>query len=55
MNHSFTPKPGKLMTQVRETLRFHHYAYSTEKSYVMKYILVFHPAGQPTAVQIYSR
>lgn len=34
MNQSFTPKPGKLMAQVRETLRFHHYAFSTEKTYV---------------------
>ena len=32
--NSFTPKPGRLMDQVRETLRFYHYAYSTEKSYV---------------------
>ena len=34
MKNGFTPKPGKLMDQVRETLRFYHYAYSTEKSYV---------------------
>lgn len=34
MENGFTPKPGRLMTQVRETLRFHHYAYSTEKTYV---------------------
>ena len=31
INKAFTPKPGKLMDQVRETLRFHHYACSTEK------------------------
>jgi len=30
----FVPKPGRLMDQVREVLRFYHYAYSTEKSYV---------------------
>jgi site-specific recombinase XerD len=34
MNKEFTPQPGRLMDQVRETLRFHHYAYSTEKSYI---------------------
>ncbi len=34
MSDTFTPKPGRLMDQVRETLRFYHYAYSTEKSYV---------------------
>ena len=34
MEKGFTPKPGRLMDQVRETLRFYHYAYSTEKSYV---------------------
>lgn len=34
MDKDFTAKPGRLMDQVRETLRFHHYAYSTEKIYV---------------------
>ena len=34
MDKTFTPKPGRLMDQVRETLRFYHYSYSTEKSYV---------------------
>lgn len=34
MERDFTPKPGRLMDQVRETLRFYHYSYSTEKSYV---------------------
>lgn len=28
----FRPTSIKLMDQVRETLRFYHYAYSTEKS-----------------------
>lgn len=31
---TFQPSAVKLMDQVRETLRFYHYAYSTEKSYV---------------------
>ena len=30
----FRPSVDRLMDQVRETLRFYHYAYSTEKSYV---------------------
>lgn len=30
----FRPTASRLMDQVRETLRFYHYAYSTEKSYV---------------------
>ena len=30
----YVPKSARLMDQVREVLRFHHYAYNTEKSYV---------------------
>lgn len=30
----FTPKAARLMDQVRETLRYHHYALRTEQSYV---------------------
>ncbi|VAX10493.1 Mobile element protein [hydrothermal vent metagenome] len=30
----YTPKPGKLLDQVREVLRYHHYAIRTESSYV---------------------
>ena len=37
---SFKPTASKLMDQVRETLRFYHYAYNTEKSYV-EWILRF--------------
>jgi len=36
MNKEFTPRPGRLMDQVKETLCFHHYAYSTEKSYIQR-------------------
>jgi len=39
-SNSFRPSAGRLMDQVRETLRFYHYAYSTEKSYV-NWILKF--------------
>lgn len=31
---NFVPKPGKLMDQVREVMRFHHYSLKTEKSYI---------------------
>jgi integron integrase len=49
MSSEFTPKPGRLMEQVRETLRFHHYAYITEKVYVqwiLRYIR-FHDRKHP--------
>ncbi len=32
----YVPKAVRLMDQVREVLRFHHYAYNTEKSYVSR-------------------
>ena len=44
----------KLLDQVRDALRLRHYSIRTEVSYIMKYIPVFHPSGQPTAVQICS-
>ena len=31
---NFVPKPGRLMDQVHEVMRFHHYSLSTEKSYI---------------------
>lgn len=34
MSKNFVPKPGRLMDQVREVMRFHHYSLSTEKSYI---------------------
>ncbi|MEO2054016.1 MAG: integron integrase [Nitrospira sp.] len=34
VKEKYVPKPGRLMNQVRETLRYHHYALRTEKSYV---------------------
>ena len=41
-NNKFKPKPGsKLMDQVREVLRYHHYAYRTEQTYcswILRYI-----------------
>ena len=31
---TFRPKPGKLLDQVREVLRYHHYSIRTEDTYV---------------------
>ena len=47
--HGFVPKSVRLMDQVREVLRFHHYAHNTEKSYIswiLKYIR-FHNKKHP--------
>lgn len=30
----FTPKPGKLLDQVREVMRYHHYSLRTERTYI---------------------
>ena len=45
----YVPKSVRLMQQVVEVLRFHHYAYNTEKSYVswiLQYIR-FHDKKHP--------
>jgi len=45
----FVPMPTQLMDQVREVLRFHHYAYKTEKStisWILQYIC-FHNKKHP--------
>lgn len=33
VKEKFRPKPGKLMDQVREVMRYHHYAIRTERTY----------------------
>ena len=47
----FTPNPNlKLMDQVRETLRYHHYAYTTEKTYcqwITRYIYFYEKKKHP--------
>jgi hypothetical protein len=30
----FRPKPGRLLDQVRDVMRYHHYAIRTEQTYV---------------------
>ena len=45
----FSGKPKKLLDQVRDTLRVKHYAYRTEKTYILwisRYIL-FDNKGHP--------
>ncbi len=34
VSSKYTPKPEKLLDQVREVLRYHHYAIRTEKAYI---------------------
>lgn len=34
MNKNFVPKSARLMDQVREVMRFYHYSYKTEKTYI---------------------
>ena len=49
IKEKFKPKPGRLMDQVREVLRYHHYAIRTEEAYVrwiLQYIH-FHQKRHP--------
>ena len=52
----FTPNPDlKLLDQVRETLRYYHYARSTEKTYcqwITRYIYFFEKKVHPGLVII---
>ncbi len=58
----YKPKAEKLVDQVREVLRFHHYAYRTEQTYVswiLRYIKFYgtvHPntLGQPDVEKFLS-
>lgn len=47
----FTPNPKlRLMDQVREVLRYYHYAYRTEQSYcqwILRYIHFYEKKGHP--------
>ena len=47
----FTPNPSlKLMEQVREVLRYHHYAYRTEQTYcdwIKRYLKFYEYARHP--------
>jgi len=45
----FHPNPKlKLMEQVREVLRYHHYAYRTEQTYCQECVLSISLAARPT-------
>ena len=44
--HNFTPDPGlKLMDQVRQILRYHHYAITTERTYCLWILRFIHHFG----------
>ena len=45
----FRPKSVRLLDQVREVLRYHHYGYQTEKAYVLwiKQFILFHHKRHP--------
>ncbi len=49
----FRPHPGsKLMDQVRQVLRYHHYSYRTEKTYcdwIFCYIVIVHRRNADSA------
>jgi hypothetical protein len=34
MSEAYSPKPKKLLDQLRDAIRIKHYSYSTEKTYV---------------------
>jgi hypothetical protein len=42
----------KLLDRIRQKIRYLHYSNKTEQAYLMKYIPVFPPKGQPAVVQI---
>jgi hypothetical protein len=46
--------PPKLLTQVRERIRFHHYALSTEKAYVhwIRFFIRFHGLRHPNEMGV---
>ncbi|WP_084417462.1 phage integrase N-terminal SAM-like domain-containing protein [Chrysiogenes arsenatis] len=47
--HKLRPDPSlKLMDQVRAVLRYHHYAYRTEKSYCHWILRYIHHFGEQT-------
>jgi len=45
----FVPTSTRLMDQVREVLRFHHYAYNTEKSYISWILQYIHFHNKKTS------
>ena len=47
---NITPKPKKLLEQVRDTLRVKHYAYRTEKTYIfwIRRFILFHKKKHPS-------
>jgi hypothetical protein len=48
-----SPKPKKLLDQLREAIRIKHYSYSTEKTYVhwAKRYILFHNKRHPAEME----
>ena len=49
MSEPASPKPKKLLDQLRDAIRIEHYSYSTEKTYVYwaKRYILFHNKRHP--------
>jgi len=54
MNDPSTPKPKKLLDQIRDAIRLKHYSYSTEKTYVhwAKRFKMFHNKRHPAEMGV---
>lgn len=54
MNDPSTPKPKKLLDQIRDAIRLKHYSYSTEKTYVhwAKRFILFHNKRHPAEMGV---
>lgn len=54
MSDQLTPKPRKLLDQVRDAIRLKHYSYSTEKTYVhwAKRYILFHNKRHPAEMGV---
>ena len=53
-----TPKPKKLLNQIRDVIRLKHYSYSTEKTYVhwaRRYILFHKILHKENKLQTYTK
>jgi len=52
MSEPSSPKPKKLLDQLRDAIRIKHYAYSTEKTYThwAKRYILFHNKRHPAAM-----
>jgi hypothetical protein len=54
VSETTSPKPKKLLDQLRDTIRIKHYSYSTEKTYVhwVKRYILFHNKRHPAEMGV---